>query len=160
MLIVSSIFIITKFDKTGEKLKLNKGHLYSLISATCFGIAFANDSFIAAQLGVIQCLLIIFFVPGLFVLLLKPNATKKMATLLTKANLIKMFSFSLLYLLGAITIFAAYTAGGDAGKIYRISNSSVILTVILAAVFLGEKDQPMRKIAATATAFLGILMLR
>lgn len=160
VLIVSSIFIITKFNKAGEKLKLNKGHFYSLISATCFGIAFANDSYIAAQLGVIQCLLVIFFVPGLLVSLTKPSAIGKMSTLLTKVNLIKMFSFSLLYLLGAITIFAAYTAGGDAGKIYGISNSSVIVTVILAAIFLGEKDQPMRKIVATATAFLGILLLR
>ena len=158
ILIVLSIFIITGFAK--NKITWHKGHLYTLLSATAFGAVFASESYVASQIGVTQDLLIAFFLPGLFVLMFKPKALSQIKNLLNKDYLFKIMSYSLLYLLGAITIFAAYTHGGDAGKIYGISNSSVIVTVILAAIFLGEKDRPFRKLLATLAAFAGIMLLR
>lgn len=158
ILIVLSIFIITGFAK--NKVTWHKGHLYTLLSATAFGAVFASESYVASQIGVTQDLLIAFFLPGLFVLMFKPKALNQIQNLLNKDYLLKILSYSILYLFGAITIFAAYTHGGDAGKIYGISNSSVIVTVILAAIFLGEKDRPFRKLLATLTAFVGIMLLR
>ncbi|MFH2085730.1 MAG: DMT family transporter [bacterium] len=158
ILIVLSIFIITGFAK--NKITWHKGHLYTLLSATAFGAVFASESYVASQIGVTQDLLIAFFLPGLFVLMFKPKALSQIKSLLNRDYLSKIMSYSLLYLLGAVTIFAAYTHGGDAGKIYGISNSSVIVTVILAAIFLGEKDRPIRKFLATIAAFGGILLLR
>lgn len=159
ILIIFSIITITEFSRN-KKVVLHKGHLYTLISATSFGAVFASESYVASQIGVLQDLLIGFLLPGILVLALKPHALKKVKHLMTKAYLSKIISFSILYLLGAITVFGAYVQGGDAGKIYGISNSTVIVTVILATIFLGEKNNLLRKFLATIFAFLGILLLR
>lgn len=159
ILIILSIFIVTKFSREKQKT-WHKGHLYTLISATSFGAVFASESYVARQIGVFQDLLIGFLLPGILVLILKPRALEKVKQLLTKDYLIKIVSFSVLYLMGAITVFGAYVQGGDAGKIYGISNSTVVVTVILAAIFLGERDNPFRKIVATISAFIGIMLLR
>jgi len=159
LLIAFSIVLVTNKQKLNLS-QLHKGHLYSLLSALGFGAAFSNESYIVGQIGVLQNLIIGFFLPGLIILLIKPRSLRYATKLLTKKSLLKIVIFSILYLLGAITIFAAYTNGGDAGKIYGISNSSVIVTVILAAIFLGEKDKPFRKILATLTAFVGVMLLR
>ncbi len=101
-----------------------------------------------------------FFLPGILVLAFKPKALYRVIQLANAKSIRNMIIFSIFYLLGAITIFSAYTHGGDVGKIYGISNSTVIVTVILAAIFLGEKDKPLRKLVATISAFAGILLLR
>lgn len=159
ILIILSIFTVTEFSRK-KQLTWHKGHLYTLVSATSFGAVFASESYVANQIGVLQDLLIGFLLPGLLVLALKPHALGKVKQLITKDYLSKIVSFSVLYLLGAITVFGAYVDGGDAGKIYGISNSSVIATVILAAIFLGEKDKMLRKIVATIAAFAGVMLLR
>ncbi len=159
LLIILSIFTVTEFSQK-EKLAWHKGHLYTLISAISFGAVFASESYVASQIGVLQDLLVGFLLPGLLVLALRPRALEKVRQLVTKEYLSKIISFSVLYLLGAITVFRAYVSGGDAGKIYGISNSSVIVTVILATIFLGEKDKPFRKILATISAFAGVMLLR
>ena len=157
--IIASILIIA-FKAKNNPTKIHKGHLFSLLSAIGFGTAFSNESYIVGQIGVIQNLVIGFFLPGLLVLLIKPKSLQHVRNLLPLTSLFKIIIFSILYLFGAITIFAAYTQGGDAGKIYGISNSTVIATVILSAIFLGEKDKPLRKIIATISAFAGIMLLR
>jgi drug/metabolite transporter (DMT)-like permease len=159
LLIVTSILIITATD-FGRKTKLHKGHIFSLASALGFGIAFSNESYIVSQIGVIQNLVIGFFLPGLFVSLLYPKSFKEIPKMISMASIRNMLASSILYLLGAITIFTAYTKGGDVGKIYGISNSTTIVTVILAAILLKERNNPARKIIATIAAFLGVLMLR
>lgn len=159
ILIIISILAVAKFSNY-KKITWHKGHLYTLLSATAFGAVFASESYTASQIGVLQDLLVGFFLPGLFVLVLKPQALNKMKELINKDYLTKIMSFSILYLLGAITIFGAYVNGGDAGKIYGISNSTVIVTVILAAIFLGERDKPIKKVIATIAAFVGVLLLR
>jgi drug/metabolite transporter (DMT)-like permease len=159
ILIILSIIAVGEFSKN-KKIIWHKGHLYALLSATAFGAVFASESYVASQIGVLQDLLIGFFLPGLFVLILKPQALNNIKKLINKDYLSKIMSFSVLYLLGAITVFGAYVKGGDAGKIYGISNSTVIVTVILAAIFLGEKDKLIKKVLATISAFAGILLLR
>lgn len=123
-------------------------------------MAFSNESYIVGQIGVMQNLPIGFFLPGILVLAFKPKALYRVIQLANAKSIRNMIIFSIFYLLGAITIFSAYTHGGDVGKIYGISNSTVIVTVILAAIFLGEKDKPLRKLVATISAFAGILLLR
>ena len=159
ILIILSIFTVTEFSKH-KKITWHKGHLYTLLSASAFGAVFASESYVASQIGVLQDLLVGFFLPGIIVLALKPRALNRVKELLNRGYLSKILSFSILYLLGAITVFGAYVQGGDAGKIYGISNSTVIVTVVLAAIFLGEKDKALKKILATISAFAGIMLLR
>lgn len=158
-LVIASIVIVTK-RKAGKKFRIHKGHFYSLLAAVAFGSIFASESYVVSQIGVLQDLLIGFFLPGAFVLLAKPSSIKNIKEVLSFTNLKKMTIFAVLYLVGAITIFMAYTAGGDAGKIYGISNLTVIVTVILGAIFLGERDNLLLKTMATISAFAGVLLLR
>ncbi|HKZ35161.1 MAG TPA: DMT family transporter [Patescibacteria group bacterium] len=159
ILIILGVIIVTWRQKK-QKLVFHKGHLYTLISSTAFGLAFTNEVFIVGQIGVLQNLVIGFFLPGLFVLLIKPKAIYTMKLLLKVKNLFSMTVFSLFYLFGAVTIFAAYRAGGDASQLYPISNLSVISTVILAAIFLRERSHLGRKILGALAAFAGLWFLQ
>ncbi len=159
ILVVIGVVVITARKKK-EKFSFQKGHLYSLISASAFGIAFTNEVFIVGQIGVMQNLLIGFFLPGFIILLLYPKSVAKMKLLLKPRSMAKMTIFSLLYLFGAIAIFAAYKVGGEASKIYPIGKAEVIFTAILGALLLKEYDHPVKKIIGVLTTFVGVLLLR
>ncbi len=159
--ILVTIGIITLvIKKKGFGFNFNLGHLYSLISASAFGIAFTNEVFLVGKIGVMQNLLIGFFLPGLIVLVLFPKSIVKMRSILVPLKLGRILLFSLLYLSGAIAIFAAYSYGGEASKIYPIGKAEVIITTILGVIFLKEYDHPIRKILAVLTTFAGVLLLR
>lgn len=159
ILIIMGVIIVTARKNRGA-IGFQKGHLYSLMSASAFGIAFTNEVFIVGQIGVMQNLLIGFFLPGFIILMLYPKSINKMKLLLKPKNLTKMTVFSMLYLFGAIAIFAAYKVGGEVSKIYPIGKAEVIFTAILGALLLKEYDHPVRKVLGVLTTFAGVLLLR
>lgn len=158
LLIILGVIIIS-WHRQG-RIKLHRGHLYTFISAAAFGLAFANDAYIVRSFDVMSYMVIIFLLPGVSMMLLKPQSIKKMKSLTNITMMLKMSSFCVFYGLSAITIFLAYQAGGAASQIYPISKSAVILTVILAAVLLKEQDRLWQKILGAAAAFIGVLLLR
>lgn len=159
ILVIASILIVTKRE-SGKKFKIHKGHIFSLLSAICFGSIFASESYVVSQIGVIQDLLLGFFLPGMIVLLIRPSSIKNIKKIVSFKNIGRMSIFAILYLFGAVTIFAAYTAGGDAGKIYGLSNLTVITTVIFGVIFLKERNNLLLKTLAMISAFAGVIFLR
>jgi uncharacterized membrane protein len=54
----------------------------------------------------------------------------------------------------------AYQQGGDISQIAPITKFSIILTVLLSAVFLGENNNMIRKIIATIMAIAGVFLIK
>jgi drug/metabolite transporter (DMT)-like permease len=158
LLIVAAVLTVSW--QRGQKLTFSQGAQYALISATAFGLAFTNDAYILRSFEAINYLFFGFMLPGIIILLLRPQATRKMKPLLTFNIGTKMVLFCVLYGLQAITIFKAYQAGGDASQIYPISRTYVILTVILGVIFLKERDNLAKKFLSALLAFLGVLIIR
>lgn len=143
-----------------RSVRFNKGTLYALSSAFFYGVAFANDAFILRQSDALFFATLAFLLPGLLILAIKPRAITERKTLLRVSVLSKMALLGLFYSISAITIYLAYQAGGDASQLAPISQFVVILTVLLAMIFLNERGLLARKFAGATMATIGILLLR
>lgn len=154
-LILSSVALVS----WQKGLKLGRGTLLSLIAAAFFGLAFANDAFIIRNFDVPSYLGIAFIVPALAIWAVFPKSTVKMKPMLDKSFLKKLSVLSVLYATSAITIFLAYQVGRNAAQIAPLNQTSTILTVILAIVFLQEKAHLARKLLGSILSFIGIIFV-
>jgi len=156
-LILGSIVLVSLKK---DIFSFNRGDLYILGTALCYGIAFANDAFILRQSDALSYTAIAFFLPGLLILAIKPRTVKDMGAFLKPWVQLRMLALTTLYSTSAITVYLAYQRGGTASQLASISQSVVILTVLLAAIFLGEREHLGRKFIAAALTTLGVLLLR
>jgi len=143
-----------------EVMRFNKGILYALGSAFCCGVAFANDTFILRQSDVFSYTTLAFLFPGLFILVIQPRILTEMKALLSTPVLLKMALLGLFFSSSTIAIYLAYQEGGTASQLAPISQSVVILTVLLATIFLNERGQLIRKFVGAIIVTIGVLLLR
>lgn len=143
-----------------SKWKLNISHLFAILSAVCFGIAFTNDAFIVGKFdNVSSYMFIAFLLPSLAVLLYDPKAIKKLKPFFQKDLLLKLLLTSFIYGISAITVFQAYKNGGEASVISPISQSSVIMTVVISYFLLKERDRLPQKIVGAILVLSGVWLL-
>ncbi len=145
---------------TKEKIKLNKGAIFILLSAVCFGVELANDSYILRQSEVVSFTAIGFLLPAIAMIIFQPKALFRAKQLLQPKRGIKMLLLSIIYSIQAITAYLAYKLGGNISQLAPIFQSSLILTVILAIIFLNEKDRLKIKLASAVLVTIGILLIR
>jgi transporter family protein len=157
ILVLGSVVLVS-FKR--EAVQFNKGIFYALSAAFCYGIAFANDTFILRQSDALSYTTLAFLFPGLLILAIRPRILTEMKTLLNISVLSKMVLLGLFYSTSAITIYLSYQWGGTASQLAPISQSVVILTILLATIFLGERSQLTRKFAGATMATIGVLLLR
>ena len=143
-----------------ESLAFSRGDVFALGSATCYGLAFVNDAFILREANALSYTSIAFLLPGLLMLAVKPRLVRNLKQFLKPRVLAKMSVFSLFYSVAAITVYMAYQKGGGAAQLGSISQSVVILTVILAAIFLGERENLAKKSIAAILTTIGVILLR
>lgn len=156
LLIMASVILLSWKDR---RFKLSKGGLFGLGAALCFGLAFANDAFILRNFDVPSYLAIAFIVPALMVWLFNPRAARKMLPLLEKPMLKRLMILAILYAVSSITIFLAYQVGRNAAQIAPLNQTSTIVTVLLAIVFLQEKNDLLKKIAGAVISVLGVILV-
>lgn len=158
--IISIILGVIVINYQKSNWKFERGHLFALLGAAMFGIAFTNDAFILnLYKSVPPYIFLAFILPAIAILLYKPSLTKSLPHYFSKEIFGKLILTSSIYAISAITIFAAYKAGGKASAINPISQSSVVLTVIMSYFFLNEKDKLFQKIIGSILVFGGALLL-
>lgn len=153
LLIIASVFVVFYRPKS---MKVGKGHLYAMAAAILLGIGFVNDTYILRTVDVASYEVLAFMLPAIVMLLFKPSAVRLFNN---RERLFKMCVIAAFYSGAALLLFYAYHFGGLADQVYPISQSYVIITVILAAIFLKERDEVLKKIAATLLVLAGIALL-
>jgi uncharacterized membrane protein len=156
LLVVAGIAAISWRPK---KWKLNQGHLLAFVSAIFFGFGFTNDAFLLNSFDVAPYLVLGFFLPALVIFFLKPTLITKLKLFGNKQRLTKMSATSFFYGIASLSVGLAYKLGGDASQIAPIIQSSIVLTVVLAYIFLKESDYLLNKIIGTGLVFGGVLLL-
>lgn len=156
LVIVSVILISWK----GQKIKLTKGEIFALLAAFAFGVEFINDAYILQRLDVYFYLPIAFVLPSLAVWMVYPKATRQIIKLLKAQTLSKAIVISVLYALSAITLFLAYQVGRNAAQIAPINETSTILIVLLAMIFLSERDRLFQRLLAAGLSFSGVILIK
>ncbi|MBU0535236.1 MAG: DMT family transporter [Patescibacteria group bacterium] len=140
--------------------KINKGHLYALLGAMLFGVAFTNDAYIVGRYNSVSAyMMLAFALPAFTSILLKPQSVKNIPQFVSKNAIPRLFFCAIFYFLSALTIFSAYKLGGPASVISPIQQTSIIFTVIMGYLFLKERDRMPNKIIGTILAFVGVLLL-
>lgn len=143
-----------------KKFIINRGHTYALISAFFFGVAFTNDVFLLKYFNPVSYSVLNFLFPAVMILLLQPKAAASVKNYIQIDKLKRIYILAIFYAVAFLSIFYAYTLGGEASQIIPMSRLSTALTVVIGVVFLKERDRLTQKIAGAALVLAGFFLLR
>lgn len=154
--ILVAVFLVTKSPKN---FRISKGELYVLAAAFCLGVASANDAYILRTAEPFSFTVIAFLFPTIVLLASHPKTIFEAKQLLSRNVLWRIIILSLVFSAAVLGSSLAYAHGAPASQAGPITNSAVILTVVLAAIFLKEREALVKKLFATVLVILGIALL-
>lgn len=156
LIIVSVILINIQKRKT---FTLKKGIVYAFIAVVLSGLAVTNDAFILRTYDVVSYTTLGFLLPGVLLLILRPSAIITFKRLSQIEFARPMVLLSLFYTAQAITYYMALTGAG-ASQVAPIYRANIILTVLLAVLFLKEKDRLFVKFISAILVTTGVLLIK
>ena len=132
---------------------------FALLAAIFFGFEVANDRFILRTFPVVPYVFIGFITPGIGIALLKLRSISQIPVLL-KLNVVwKIIVLCAIYAVSAVAFFIGLQKAPNASRVITINLTSVIVTVILAIIFLKERTDWVKKVIGAALSFAGLLLL-
>ena len=84
---------------------------------------------------------------------------KKLSYYLKYDRALKVTALAIFDTLGMLALFFAYQVGGKASVIGPLSATKVIVTVVLAIIFLKERDNITKKLVGSMIAVIGVVLL-
>lgn len=141
-----------------SKVKLDKGILLGLLTGLLFGFATIAWVWVGKYTDAASWSALSFAGPSLIVLLANPKAITKMKPFLNKGAFARMSLLGVLFSISAVTLLTAYQSG-KATLIAPLQQTSIILTILLAIIFLNERSRLWHKAIAAVVCFLGVLLI-
>jgi len=157
ILIFLSIYIITQ--KFGEKFTLTKYDMFSILAAMSFGFANTNDRFLLKTFDLYPYVTIAFIFPAIFTALAKPKNLRHLRVFADKAILKRMLFLCLFYSVSSLAFFRALQVAPNSSQVVAVNLTTVILTILLAVIFLKERENVGRKLLGAAISFIGLLLV-
>ena len=157
ILIFIPIFLL---NRSRANFKFKPGTLYALASAALFGLAVTNDAFILKRYDAISYTPVIFILPCIILIILKPSSLKRVGKFLQIKPLLNILLFTFFYSLQAVSYYLALERGAGASQMSVIFKSEIITTVLLATIFLKERKNISLKFIGALLVTVGILLLR
>lgn len=157
ILIVAASLLVVDFRKG---FKFNKGVWYTLAMALFAGLAIVADSANVQQYDVLAYSTFSNFLSGFFILAFYPKSLKKWVHFIQPNFLIKMVPLAVFSATQGVLYLLALTYGGNTAQVGTIRQSSIILTVLLAIIFLNERGKLWHKLVAAVLVTAGVLLLR
>lgn len=157
ILILISIFLVNR--KKG-KFVFGKGTKYALITTLFFGLAVTNDAFILRTYDAVSYTAVALLLPGVLLLVLRPGAIASFQRLRNAKFSKNMLLLSIFYSAQAIAYYVAMQMGANASQIAPISRANIILTVLLAVIFLKEKENLLLKLISALLVTGGVLLIK
>ncbi|PIR58454.1 MAG: hypothetical protein COU70_00790, partial [Parcubacteria group bacterium CG10_big_fil_rev_8_21_14_0_10_35_15] len=155
LLIIISLILVAEL----KNFSINKGALYALLSAVLGGLAVVNDTYLLRYSDAVSYTAIAFLLPGILLLLFYPKSIKRLKTFLKPKPFKHMFFLVLVWSVSAIAFYLAIENGGLISQVFPISQSKIILTVLLAAVLLKEKENLLLKTIASFLTIIGVILI-
>lgn len=153
--ILSAVIII---NVTRQKFTVNKGTWLALLGTSAYGLAVVCDSYIVKRYDAVSYLSLICFVPGILISLLYIRRTSALVNAIRHIDR-NLIIFTFLYSIQALSFYIALSIGALVSEISSLSRASIVLTVILATIFLKETKHLPRKIIAAILTTAGILLI-
>lgn len=149
--------ILTQWKK--ERLKFNNGAIYVSMAAFFIGVAQTLAYFLLRNFDALSFLIYNSFAISVLLLVFKPNIVNKFTFYFKIKNLVNILISSLNDGLINIFTFLAYQVGRNALQIGPLAAMGIPLTVILAIIFLGERDNLNQKLLGSLAALSGAVLL-
>lgn len=129
------------------------------LGSVCAGVAVVNDAVILRTYEAFSYTTLMSLFPGVLLMLIFPKQITKVGELINKKSLSIMAIFCFLYAVQAITFYLAFKAKAPVSQLSPFTKSSIVLTVILAAIFLKERNNMAKKIVAALVVTAGVILL-
>ncbi|MBL7159915.1 DMT family transporter [Candidatus Microgenomates bacterium] len=156
LLIVAGVTLV---NIKSTRLSFSKKEGLALLSAVVFGLSNTNDRFLLKSFKVYPYIFLGYILPAFFVVMLNPYTIRKMKVFLKWQLLKKLLLFSVLFVISGLAFFSALQLVDNSSKVIVINLTPVILTVLLAVVFLKERDNLLEKILGAVLSFIGLLLV-
>ena len=157
ILIVAASLLVVDIRKG---FKFNKGVWYTLAMALFAGLAIVADSANVQQYDVLAYSTFSNFLSGFFILAFYPRALRQWGHFIQPNFLIKMVPLAVFSATQGVLYLLALTYGGNTAQVGTIRQSSIILTVLLAIIFLNERGKLWHKLVAAVLVTTGVFLLR
>lgn len=144
--------------KNGSSL-ITKGIVFVLSSAVLFAFADMLGYRVLKDVEASNFQILFYFLPAMAILSIKPVSIKKINYYFESSRAIRIFALSAFDVLGMLFLFLAYQSGGLASVIAPLSNIKIVVTVILAMIFLNEKENILNKIIGALVTTVGAVIL-
>lgn len=154
-LIIASII----FLYTGKKLHFTQAAWLAVGSAVLYAFAGVNDMYVIKSYDAVSYVAFMSFLPGVVLCIMNPKAILRIPSVFKGKALINMLLYCFFYSIQAITYYLALSLGAGVSQMSPIQKSEIVLVVILAAVFLGERENMGKKILSAVAVTIGVFLL-
>lgn len=142
-----------------KKFTFGKGEVLALGAAIVFGLANTNDKYILSHVALYPYIAFNFLAPAVGLVVIFPKEVPYMKQFFQKNVFIKLTTLSIIYALSSIAFFAGLQLSSNVSQFITLNLLTVIVTVILAVIFLKEHNDVWKKILGAIVAFVGLLLL-
>lgn len=155
LLLFASIGLLV--ERRGQ-LKLDKSTWLGLLTGVFYGLAVVAWVYVGRRADTASWTAISFAGPTLVVLLANPKVTPKLKTFLKGDKLNRLILLGIFFSIQALTQLEAYRKG-NASLIAPLLQTNIIVTILLAIIFLHERTRLWHKATAALVCFLGVLLI-
>ncbi|MCL5003862.1 MAG: DMT family transporter [Patescibacteria group bacterium] len=138
---------------------LGRGEGLTILAAIFLGLANTNDRFILKSTDLYAYTAFAFLAPALVMSLIYPREIKFLQPFFKPKEFLTMLFLGLIFTIASLTFFGALKVGHNSSQIIVVNLTNVILTVILALIFLKETGHWLRKLLGAFVAFAGLILV-
>ena len=139
--------------------RFSKGFWYTIAMTVFAGLAIVADSANVQHYDVLVYSTFSNFFSGLFIFAFYPKALRKWRSFVQPGFLVKMLPLAVLSATQGVLYLLALTYGGNTAQVGTIRQASVIVTILLAVVFLHERGKLWHKFVAALLVTVGVFLL-
>jgi len=156
ILVLVSTFLVVDFKK---KFVFNSGFTFVVLSALFAGLAIVLDSANVQHYDVTAYSMYQNFLSAIIILICAPKSIKNIRAFIDPKLLSKMIFLCVFSASQGILYLMALSYGGNTALVGSIRQSSTIVTVVLAILFLGERDKLAKKVIAAILVTVAVVLL-
>lgn len=145
-----------------ELLKLGIGEILTLVGAISLGFAITNDGFMITKIDLYLYIAMAFLLPSVIIPIFFPKSLTNISNVkkFFQLDTFKWFVFYMVsFILQSLTFYKALEILGNPSIIASLFLSSVILTAILAYIFLKEREDMKLKLISAIITIIGLLVI-
>lgn len=142
-----------------HKIEIGKGEFYAILAAFLYGISYVNAFYILQHLDAISFEAYASLLPAFLLLVVQPGTIKKIRFYFVPKNAARISIAVILDIIATVSLYVAYQIGRNASQIAPLSTTPIMFTVILAAIFLNERENLINKIIGSIVVIAGAILV-